>query len=165
MNKENKLPKEVYADANFLISYWLPEHENYEQARLRFFELIENNSQIALSPLVIDESWYKIYKIWENQNPCIQKPFHEFYQNFKGLLDFIISSPLLKIIQFRDNLVNGCQQALENIKTYHFRPHDAFHLAMMENSDIFTIITKDSHFTKESNRKKLENKGIKVISF
>jgi len=165
MNKENKLPKEVYADANFLISYWLPEHENYEQARIQFFELIENNSQIALSPLVIDESWYKIYKIWENQNRYIQKPFHEFYQEFKELLDFVISSPLLKIIQFRDNLVNGWQQELENIKTYHFRPHDAFNLAMMERNNIFAIITKDSHFTKGSNRKKLEKKGIKVISF
>jgi predicted nucleic acid-binding protein len=165
MNSESLLAKEVYADANFLISYWLPKHEDYEQARLRFFELIENNFQIALSPLVIDESWYKIYKIWESQNPSIQKPFHEFYQNFKELLDFIISSQFLKIIQFRNDLVNGCRQALENIKTYNFRPHDAFHLAMMEDSQISTIVTKDSHFTKQSNKRKLEEKGIKVISF
>lgn len=165
MNNENKLSKEVYADANFLISYWLPEHENYEQARLQFFELTENNSQIALSPLVIDESWYKIYKIWKSQNHFIQKPFFEFYQNFKELLDFIISSQFLNIIQFKNNLVNGCKQSLENIKTYHFQPHDAFHLAMMEDNQISTIITKDSDFTKQSNRKKLEKKGIKIISF
>ena len=164
MNNENKLPKEIYADANFLISYWLPEHEHYDQARLQFLELMENNSQIALSPLVIDESWYKIYKIWKSQNPSIQKPFYEFYQKFKKLLDFVISAQFLKIIQFR-NLVNGCGQALENIKTCHFRPHDAFHLSMMENNHIFAIITKDSDFTKQSVKRNLEEKGIQVVSF
>jgi predicted nucleic acid-binding protein len=165
MSNKDILSKKVYADANFLISYWLPEHENYNQARLCFFNLMENNSQIALSPLVIDESWYKIYKIWESQNPSIQKPFHEFYQKFKELLDFIISSKFLRIIQFSNNLANGCCQALEHIKTYHFRPHDAFHLATIEDNKIFTIVTKDSHFTKESNKRKLEGKGIKIISF
>ena len=165
MNNENVLPKKVYVDSNFLISYWLPEHENYEQARLQFFELMENNSQISLSPLVIDESWYKIYKIWESQNPSIQRPFYEFYQQFKELLDFVIFSPFLKIIQFRKNLTNGCQQALENIKAYNFRPHDAFHLAMTENNRISAIVTKDSDFTKESNKRKLEEKGFKIISF
>jgi predicted nucleic acid-binding protein len=165
MNNESKLPKEVYADANFLISYWLPEHENYNQARLQFFELMENNFQIVLSPLVIDESWYKIYKIWKRQNPSIQKPFHEFYQKFKELLNFIISSQFLRIIQFSNSLANGCCQALEHIKTYHFRPHDAFHLATMEDNRIFAIVTKDSDFIKPSNKIKLERKGIKIISF
>jgi len=165
MNNEKKLPEEIYADANFLISYWLPEHENYNQARLQFFKLMENNSQIVLSPLVIDESWYKIYKIWKDQNPSIQKSFYEFYQKFKELLDFVISSQFLRIIQFRNDLVNGCREALENIKIYHFRPHDAFHLSMMEDNCIFAIITKDSDFTKQSVQRKLEEKGIQVMSF
>ncbi len=165
MNSENLLPKEVYADANFLISYWLPKHEDYKQARLRFFELIEKDYQFTVSPLIIDECWYKIRYIWEKQNPSIQKSRRESYQEFKELLNFIISSQFLRIIQFRNNLVNGCRQALENIKTYNFRPHDAFHLAMVEDNRISAIVTKDSDFTKQSNKRKLEGKGIKIVNF
>mgnify|MGYP006943126315 CR=1 FL=1 len=61
--------------------------------------------------------------------------------------------------------MNGCRQTLENIKIYHFKPHDAFHLSMVEDNYIFAIITKDSDFTKQSVKRKLEKKGMQVISF
>lgn len=165
MNNGELSSKEIYADANFLISYWLPNHENYEEARLKFLELIEKDCQFNISPLIIDECWYKIHYILKNQNNSIQKSFNEFYQDFKELLDFVISSNFFKIIQFSNNLVNGCQGALENIKNYNFRPHDAFHLAMMEDNQVSAIVTKDSDFTKQSNKKKLKQKGIEIVDF
>lgn len=165
MNNKNEVAKDIYADSNFLISYWLPDHENYKQACLKFFELIEKNYQFIVSPLIVDECWYKIWYIWKKQNPSNQKPFYEFYQDFKELLNFVVSTKFFKIIQFKGDLGNGCRQALENIKTYNFKPHDAFHLAMIEDNQIFFIVTKDSDFTKESNKRKLEEKGIRIITF
>lgn len=165
MNNENKLSEKVYIDANFLISYWIPKHEFHNAACLCFFKLIESNSRIFLSPLVIDETWYIIWHILKRQNLPPETPFKNFYQDFKKLLNFIISFPLVEVVQLKHNLVAGCQQALENIKIYNFKPHDAFHLAMMEDNQISAIITKDSDFTKVSNKKKLERKGITVISF
>ncbi len=155
----------VYADSNFLISYWIRGHDNYNIARMRFFELIEKNVQFFISPLVIDECWYKIYKIWKDHNRESQKSFNEFYQEFRELLDFIISSSFFTIIQLGDDLCNGCKEALENIKIYNFRPHDAFHLAMMKDNQIFSIITKDSDFTKQLNQEKLQKQGFQIISF
>ena len=166
MNESTDLPKKIYADANFLISYWINDHEDHERARKLFFELIENDSIIFISPLVLDESWYKIRYILKKLKCAVNIPFKDFYQNFKKLFEFIVSSPYFRIIQFRsDFVVQGCREALENIRWYNFRPHDAFHLALVKDNKICAIVTVDSDFTKSKNKELLGKERIKIVTF
>ena len=166
MNENTEIPKKIYADANFLISYWINEHENHERACKLFFELIEKDFVIFISPLVLDETWYKIREILKKLKDVVDIPFKDFYQKFKKLFEFIVNFPYFRIIQFRnDFLIQGCREALENIRRYNFRPHDAFHLALVKDNKIGAIITVDSDFTKSRNKELLEKEGIKIVTF
>lgn len=163
MNENTELPQKIYIDANFLISYWVKNHENHGRACELLFKLVENDSVIFISPLVIDETWYKMrYILKKNEDKNVS--FNNFYPEFRRLFEFIAN--YFKIIQFRNNhVIEGCRKALENVRAYNFRPHDAFHLALVEENEISAIVTIDSDFTKQRNKEQLGKRGIKIVTF
>jgi len=162
---ERGFSQKVFIDANFLIAYWIPHHEFHNAAKKKMFELIANNSLLFLDWLIIDEVWYKIWHLLKNEFLGEGKPFKNFFENFKKILDFIEKSSYIQIIQFRNNLIQKCYEALFNVKKYNLRPHDAFHLAIIKDHQISILVTKDSDFLRESNKTRLEKEGIKVIDF
>jgi len=164
MNNDDKKSFKVYLDSNFLLSYWIKDHKYYDDARKKFFELIEKELEIFISPLVLDEVWYKMSKLLRDK-VSYNKQFRDYYDKFKEMMNYIEERNLVKLIQFKSNLVFGCREALENIKEFNFKTHDAFHLAMMKDNEIYAIVTKDSDFTKAENKMRLEKKGFQVIGF
>ena len=153
---------EVYLDANFLVAYFVNNHSDHTRSVQLFASLLAQSNLFNLSPLTIDETLHAIKKELDNlrkQNLYINKPHSFYYQNLKQVVDTLIASPKVKIRQFENGIVDGCQIALENIKDFDLAPRDAFHAAYMQDWGINYIVTNDDDF------EALSEIGINKISF
>src|SRR4030042_3039534 len=139
------LPEKIYLDANFLIAYFLDDHNDHNASRLLFFNLLKQNCVTYISTLGLDEAWYKIYEVSQKDIPKEKrKPIKEFYSEIKRILEEIRKLPEnIKIIQFENDFESGVRQVIENIGSFNFRPRDAFHLAYMQDLNLQAIVTKN----------------------
>lgn len=133
-----------YCDSNFLISYFVRNHKSHEASKKRMADLRSKKVNLMISCLVFNETIFIIWGIMNNQVPRNKRrPIKDLYKEFKVILDFILNSPFIKIIQFENNLIQGVQNMLENIRNYDIVPSDACHYAMMQDVGVNTIVTKD----------------------
>lgn len=139
------LPNKVYLDANFLIAYFVDNHDDHNVSKLLFFNLLQQDCVTYISTLGLDEAWYKIYEVLQKDVPKEKrKPIQSFYSDIKQVLEAIRNLPEnIKVVQFENDLETGVKQAVENIGSFNFRPRDAFHLAYMQDLKLKSIITKD----------------------
>lgn len=147
-------PDRIYLDANFLIAYFVDNHDDHQASKSLFFKLLKQDCMMYISTLSLDEGWYKAYEVLQKDIPREKrKPIKEFYSEIKQILEAIEKlSQNIKIIQFENNLTEGVKQAVENIGNFGFRPRDAFHLAYMQDLNLKIIITKDKKdFNKVAN--------------
>jgi len=153
-----KSKQDCYLDATSLIAFFLPNHSDYEGSRKKMVELFENYKTLLISWLSLDETMYKICTISNKQKPKGQKKKRpkDFYNLYVNMLNLILSNPIMKIIQFENNHIQGTKNAIENILNYDLNPHDAFHYAIMQDLNVNCIVTKDKDF---------EKTGVNVISF
>ena len=149
--------EKVYLDANFLI-YWCFPKTSEIKKRVRFLlAKLLKKYELFISPLSFDEAWWGVkneYNIKFKTNlSCYDEPI------FSKLRDFTCKILLkVKIIQFFDSQ-EGIISTLQNIREYKLSPRDAFHLTLMRNNQLTTIVTNDSQFINQQ-----EKMGIKVIS-
>jgi len=148
-----------YLDSNFLIAYFVRNHDDHNSSRKLMFKLFEKNKKLFISCLSLDETLYKVKETLEIQIPKNRrKPFKDFYGEFMLIVDSILNNPHIKIVQFEKDLNQGVKNVIENIKNYNLGPRDAFHLALMQDLEIGDIVTK--------NKKDFEKiPGIKICSF
>ena len=143
MTKQNY----VYLDANFLIAFFADKHADKDNSRKLFFNLLKSNSILFISPLTLDETWYKIWEIPHRERKLKKEKWlsiKTFYPNIKAILDELKKLPeTFKLIQFENSLEIGINNAAENIGVHGLEPRDAFHFAYMQDLHIETIITKD----------------------
>lgn len=154
------LPNKVYLDSNFLIAYFVDNHDDHDASKRLFFNLLQQNCVTYISTLGLDEAWFKIYEVLQKDIPKEKrKPIKEFYSEIKQILEAIKKLPQnIKIIQFENDFEVGVKQTVENIGSFNFHPRDAFHLAYMQDLSLQAIITKDKKgFEKVSN--------LQVISY
>lgn len=139
------LPNRVYLDANFLIAYFVDNHDDHNTSKLLFFNLLQKDCVTYISTLGLDEAWYKIYEVLQKDVPKEKrKPIQSFYSDIKQVLEAIRNLPEnIKVVQFENDLETGVKQAVENIGSFNFHPRDAFHLAYMQDLKLKSIITKD----------------------
>lgn len=145
MNIENQ--KEIYLDANFLISWFISkEPELKKQARLLFAKFLATKKELYSSALAFDEAWNGIRREYNFQKsvnlPCFNDLVFNELKNFTNLI-----LPKLNLIQFMD-IRNGIVDAMNYIKTFELKPRDAFHLTIMKHNNITTIATDDDDFIK-----------------
>ena len=140
-----RLPNRIYLDANFLIAYFVDNHDDHSASQLLFFNLLKQDCVTYISTLGLDEAWYKIYEVLQKDVPKKQrKPIKEFCSEIRQILEAIRNLPEnIKIVQFENDLEAGVKQAVENIGSFNFRPRDAFHLAYIQDLKLKAIITKD----------------------
>jgi len=137
----------IYLDANFLVAFLADKHTDKDNSRKLFFNLLKSNSVLFISPLTLDEAWYKIWEIPYREKKLKKEKWSSiktFYPKIKVILDELKKLPeTFRLIQFENNLEVGVNNAAENIGVYGLEPRDAFHLAYMQDLHIEIIITKD----------------------
>lgn len=136
-----------YLDTNFLVAYFVANHEHNSKSTKKMAEILADGSEIDISSLTMDETWYII---WEHLRTGSDQ-FSKFYQDYKNVFLKLKSISECSFIQFSD-LENGISKALENIKEYNLRPRDAFHSAIVEEQGIDCIVTFDTKFNSIKNK-------------
>ena len=143
MTKQNY----IYLDANFLVAFFAAKHTDKDNSKKLFFNLLKSNSVFFISPLTLDETWYKIWEIPHREKKLKKERWPSiktFYPKIKVILDELKKLPeIFRLIQFENSLMAGINNAADNIGSHGLEPRDAFHLAYMQDLDIETIITKD----------------------
>lgn len=116
----------------------------------RYYSLnsyLKRNYTLYISVLGLDEAWYKVYEVLQQDVPKNQrKPIKEFYTAIKKILKAIEGlTENIKIVQFENNFSSGVRNSVENIGKYNSHPRDAFHLAYMQDLSLNAIVTKDKN--------------------
>jgi len=138
---------EAYLDANFLIYWCFPKTPEIKK-RVRFLlAKILRNYELFTSLLSFDETWWGVKKAYnakfKTSLACFEEPIYSKLGDFTAKILLKV-----KVIQFLDSQ-EGIISALQNIKEYELHPRDAFHLALMENNRLATIVTDDPKFVNQ----------------
>lgn len=146
--------KRVYLDSNFLVEWFINKEVSYRKgARLLMARLIANKSRMFASGLVFDECWNSIRKEMDSKRAAWdEKIYFELTRFTNKVLE------KAEIVEFK-NKENGVKKPLANIQEFKLRPRDAFHLAIMMDNKINTIITNDDDFSL------WKKSGGEVVSF
>lgn len=153
----------IYLDANFLIAYFVDDHEDHINSKKLLAYLLIKQNTLHFSPLTLDELMMGIHKIKNTTN--IKKdnkkafPVAHFYPELKQAIEYLLNNSQFRLRQFENNLNDSCLLAFENIKKFTLRPRDAFHVTYMQDWGINKIISKDSKFGK------LKSGNIERIDF
>jgi len=148
---------EAYLDANFLIYWCFPKTRRIKQ-RIRFLlAKILKNYRLFTSPLSFDETWWGVKRAYNakfnTSLSCFDEPIFSKLEKFTAKILLKV-----KIVQFLKSQ-EGTVSALQNIKEYELHPRDAFHLALMRDNELATIVTDDPKFIDHQNEI-----GIQVVA-
>jgi predicted nucleic acid-binding protein len=163
------LPTAVYLDANLLISWHLPQHQWHRPARELMAALSARRANIHVSPLAIDEAWWRLLirfyerdhglNTWRSdllrRDPTIPQTYQPELRKFTSDL---LSFRRLRVIDQTRSKALVCQ-ALDNIRDHSLAPRDAFHLALARAIGVPNIVTNDVQF------QKIDADWLSVITF
>ncbi len=153
----------IYIDANFLIAYFVDDHEDHINSKKVLAYLLIKQNTLHFSPLTLDELMMGVHEIKNTLK--IKKgskkgfPVAHFYPELKQAIEYLLNNSQFRLRQFENNINNSCLLGLENVKKFILRPRDAFHVTYMQDWGINKIITKDSKFDK------LKSENIERINF
>lgn len=164
-------PPRVYPDTNFLISFYIPNHQWFKNATTLLAELTIQKVEIVLSLLTIDEALYQLLKLkYEDQNGkgswIKNQPLKTDTQVCARLhseLDLFIKSlwkiPNISLLDQARKSFDIVDDVLRNIASYSLGPRDAFHLSILMAEGLDMILTNDNDFDR------VLNPAIQVVHF
>ena len=124
----------VYLDANFFVFALLDKTKLGEDARKIYQNVTDKKLKAATSSLTLDEIMWVLIK--NKRKHLLKDAISDIYrtQNLT-ILPVSVSAPM---------------NAVNEIFEYDLNPRDAFHVAVMREHNITTIISDDSDFKKVS---------------
>lgn len=132
--------KEIYVDANLLISSVIDIGEKGEKARSFIEEIKKGNYKAHTATLTLDEV------MWIVQN---EKDHEVAYETGK----IITEIPNLNFLPINMEII---MKALEIYKTEKLDPRDSIHLASMKEKNLSIICSTDSDFDKIKDIKRID---------
>jgi predicted nucleic acid-binding protein len=158
--RPNKLsfPRQVYSDANFLISFYVTNHQWHRRASILLAELTIQKVEIHLSLLTIDEALFQLLILtYEDQNGAGSWQGNETLKRDPNIcarlqpeLDSFVKRlwklPYIRLIDGPSPAFDIVDDSLRNIASYSLAPRDAFHLAILKAAGLSMILTNDSDF-------------------
>lgn len=152
-----QFPERVYLDANVLAHARDEHSRKHQSAKSCLIELAAQGCGLCVSPLVIDELWWALFRvsyrqtwgrqltaeeykkdaeIWRDHWPAVRR-ISEQILTWERLvvLDHAVASEVVRL-------------ATELVNVNHLGPRDAFHLAIALNNAIPAFVTADSDFNR-----------------
>ncbi|MBI3412879.1 MAG: type II toxin-antitoxin system VapC family toxin [Candidatus Aenigmarchaeota archaeon] len=121
----------IYLDANFFIFANFDTGEKGNNARRLYKEIVDGKKAVT-SALGLDEVMWVLVK--NKKAEMLREIIYEIY-----------STPNLSVKEVASTIP---LKALDMIEKHRMSPRDAFHIAVMESSDIKEIVSDDSDFDK-----------------
>lgn len=166
-----KFPPQVYPDANFLLSSYVPKHQFYKRAATLLLELAYLKIEVHASLLAVEEAIYILLKIkyedihgkksWDANKPLRTDAnvCKQFYPELDKFVKKLLALPYFRIIDYPTTASVLLANLLDNIKDYSLAPRDALHLAVLKAAGLSMIVTNDSDFDRVSDT------SIQVLHF
>jgi predicted nucleic acid-binding protein len=164
-----RLPRDLYLDANCLVSWYLAGHAWHRRANQLMKAVRRYKLGLHVSTLSVDEAWWKILAVayerdhgprsWHSaivrDDPSVLRDY------FPELRKFTTRLLALRRVQVIDQIGSKelVTQALDNIRDHSLAPRDAFHLALALAIGIPNIVTNDIQF------QKIDADWLSVITF
>ncbi|QIW23606.1 PIN domain-containing protein [Sulfolobus sp. S-194] len=126
----------IFLDANFLIYLNLGAHESLKNYYLKLL----TSESLFIDPLVIDEVVY-----------ISKKKYGVKYCDSISFLDELVL-PYVTLLPITSK---EYEKAKEIILKYSLKPSDAFHIAVMINNSISTILSEDREFDRVNEIKRI----------
>ncbi len=120
----------VFLDANVFIYFRIDKGVLRERAKARLDSLVDGQLKATVSPLVLDEVLWIVWK-------------HKGRETAIDFIEGLIFSFPIKYLDIPGNLM---EIALPFISNYNLKPRDALHAATMQHHGLTHIISNDSDF-------------------
>lgn len=133
--------KKYYLDSNFLIYLKNEDIPSHKEAVSILEKIVESNSEVFISSLVIDEFLHSI------RLGLIINKHKDLFPTLKSTLNDILSIPLLSIVNPPTDL-KGQNKIVDYMEKYSLRARDAYHLLTMVFHGIDHFATFDHDFEK-----------------
>lgn len=147
------LPSVVYWDTNFIVNF-VYEGSLFHQQTVDFLARLDASSTISyFSTLTLDEVYFILLQVsierdhgprsfWRTYqaNPAIIVPYLDVLDE---LTEEWLTHPRLRVVAAEPTL---SLDVLANMRRYRLLPRDSFHLAMMRQHGVGTLVTLDADF-------------------
>jgi predicted nucleic acid-binding protein len=131
-----------FLDANIFIGYLIPNNIFHSYCQSLIEKLLKNHDYIHLSPLVIDEVMYAIYK----DSIIFSKLTRtESIENVEQATEVILKLPNIKLVN-PPLTIQGQLLVISLMKQFDLRPRDAYHLLTITHHKIKYFATLDHDF-------------------
>jgi len=154
--------KKAYLDSSFLVCIFIPNHPFQQSAINLFATLKKQGYKFFISPLVIDELWWAVFRE-KNKLGQIKVGIKDAFKEIKKSWETIQNYKILQTIQIKKPVFLGIKKALVYINRYNLGPRDSFHLSIANSQGISDIVVKDKDFTKPG--KNFFRDGFNIIDF
>lgn len=147
------LPPVLYWDASFVVNFAYDAARYFEECA-DFLARLDTTQTISyVSTLTMDESCFILLQLkveedhqptgfWEayNADPSVIEPYMDTLQE---LIEEIYTHPRIRLVGTEPL---SALESLAHMRTFHFLPRDAYHLATMRHYGIGHLVTLDADF-------------------
>lgn len=139
--------KKTYLDSSFITCFFIPGHIFQAPALRKLAELRLNKDKLYISPLVLDEVWWAIYKEKSKQG-LILNGMVDCLKEIKDSFNLLKTYGIAKIIQLKKPIEDKVLKTLEIMENENLKPRDAFHLITAQSQGLNEIVAHDKGFLK-----------------
>ena len=164
-------PRQVYSDANFLISFYVTKNKWHKNASLLLTELTTKGVEIHVSLLAVDEALCQLLRSsyedqkgqgsWDRDKPLKKDPSlaASLQPNLDSFVRKLRTLPSVRLVDFPPSTASLVDDLLANIAADSLAPRDALHLAVLRAEGLTMIVTNDTDFDRVS------DPAIRVLHF
>lgn len=133
-----------YLDANVLVYFKDTRSPHFSKAKRLIKKLLDNDYQLAVSPLVLDEFFYVTRYVLANQAKLSQA---QLYQRLNSILEEIFRLPSLSIVVTPATPTHQ-RQVVRLMEQFNLQPRDAYHIMTLLANKVACLATFDKGFDK-----------------
>ncbi|MBM3473402.1 MAG: type II toxin-antitoxin system VapC family toxin [Armatimonadetes bacterium] len=156
-------PPRIFLDTNFIVNVVFQPGELHAPALTLLQRLLYSarlgDVQLYLSPLVLDEVWWKLAEVlydeahgpqasrrqrWGRRKAALE----EFGQEIRDTTALLLGQAWVTLVDVSPRDVDLALRYATHSEEPHLAPRDAFHLAVMKRLGIEAIVTNDPDFAK-----------------
>ena len=152
-NFSDPLPSTLYWDASFIVNFSYEAARYFQQCADFLTRLDEHTTTSYVSTLAMDEACFVLLQLkieeehhpaqfWDvyNADPSVVE---RYIEDLQKVTEEIGTHPRIKLIETEPVFAF---ESLSYMRTFHFLPRDAYHLATMRHHGIDCLVTMDADF-------------------
>lgn len=139
--------KRAYLDSSFITCLFISGHTLHASALKCIAMLMADKYKLYISPLVLDESWWAIFKE-KNKLGLAKSDITDCINDLNNSWETLVNYKVIKLIQLKNPINRGVNKTLDYIGKFNIHPRDSFHISIANDNKIIDIFVHDSNLLK-----------------